>query len=244
MVNPYRFYTYAYLREDRTPYYIGKGTRHRICQNNGRSCNKPKDKSRIIFLKQNLSEEEAFKHEKYMIAVFGRKDLGTGILYNRTDGGEGSSGRKPQIPWNKGLTGKVKHNEKTRKKMRISKQGQIPWNKGLKYNEERRQFMKEISKIPKPSHHGENVSKSTKGNPKVIDAKKKHFKMIFLDGRIEYAFGIGEWCKNNGYNEQGLHRFRTGERKKYKDIASVEIIRVPVAKVAHEPTQDPEDLLS
>ena len=37
---------------------------------------KTKDKSRIIFLKQNLTEEEAFKHEIYMIAVFGRKDLG------------------------------------------------------------------------------------------------------------------------------------------------------------------------
>ena len=86
------YYTYAYLREDRTPYYIGKGSANRIRQNNGRTCNKPKDKSRVIFLKQNLTEEEAFRHEIYMIAVFGRKDLGTGILHNRTDGGEGSSG--------------------------------------------------------------------------------------------------------------------------------------------------------
>jgi hypothetical protein len=27
-----------------------------------------------------LREEEAFKHEIYMIAMFGRKDVGTGIL--------------------------------------------------------------------------------------------------------------------------------------------------------------------
>jgi hypothetical protein len=94
MVNPNRFYTYAYLREDRTPYYIGKGTGKRIYAKTGRPCQRPKNKSKIIFLKQNLTEEEAFKHEIYMIAVFGRKDLGTGILHNRTDGGEGTSGFK------------------------------------------------------------------------------------------------------------------------------------------------------
>jgi hypothetical protein len=88
------YYTYAYLREDRTPYYIGKGSGRRIYENKGRPCGKPKDKSRIIFLKQNLTEEEAFEHEIYMIAVFGRKDLGTGILYNKSDGGEGNSGYK------------------------------------------------------------------------------------------------------------------------------------------------------
>jgi hypothetical protein len=84
------YYTYAYLREDGTPYYIGKGKRDRIYSKN-RRVKPPKDKSRIIFLKQNLTEEEAFKHEIYMIAVFGRKDLGTGILRNLTDGGDGIS---------------------------------------------------------------------------------------------------------------------------------------------------------
>ena len=92
MVNERRFYTYAFLRRDGTPYYIGKGSGKRIYSRKGRPCGTPKDISRIIFLKQNLTEREAFEHEAYMIAVFGRKDLGTGILHNRTNGGEGSSG--------------------------------------------------------------------------------------------------------------------------------------------------------
>ena len=92
MVNPNRFYTYAYLREDKTPYYVGKGSDKRLYVNQHRVISPPKDKSRIILLKQNLTEEDAFKHEIYMIAVFGRKDLGTGILHNKTNGGEGVSG--------------------------------------------------------------------------------------------------------------------------------------------------------
>ena len=91
MKNSQRFYTYAYLREDGSPYYIGKGKGRRLYSTN-RRFKPPKDKSRIIFLKKNLTEQDAFKHERYMIAVFGRKDLSTGILHNRTDGGEGSSG--------------------------------------------------------------------------------------------------------------------------------------------------------
>jgi hypothetical protein len=92
MEDPKRFYTYAYLREDRTPYYIGKGSGKRAYKRKRGEIHPPKDKSKIILLKQNLTEEEAFKHEIYMISVFGRKDLGTGILRNRTNGGEGASG--------------------------------------------------------------------------------------------------------------------------------------------------------
>ncbi len=85
------FYTYAYLRKDGTPYYIGKGRGDRAFERCGRRAKCP-PRDRILFLKKNLTEEEAFKHEIYMIAIFGRKDIGTGILRNLTSGGEGVSG--------------------------------------------------------------------------------------------------------------------------------------------------------
>jgi hypothetical protein len=118
MVNPYRFYTYAYLREDKTPYYIGKGQKYRIYEKKGKPCNVPKYKSRIIYLKQNITEEEAFQHEKYMISVFGRKDLGTGILHNRTDGGDGASG--------------AIISKETRLKLSLIHKGEKCWNNGVR----------------------------------------------------------------------------------------------------------------
>ena len=45
-------------------------------------------------LKTGLTFEESVKHEIYMIDVLGRKDLGTGILRNLTNGGEGRVGPK------------------------------------------------------------------------------------------------------------------------------------------------------
>ena len=94
------FYTYAYLREDRTPYYIGKGKhKHKTNQKYYRAyCGQHwipiPPKERIIILKDDICENDAFKHEIYMISVFGRKNLGTGILLNLTNGGEGFSGFK------------------------------------------------------------------------------------------------------------------------------------------------------
>lgn len=87
------FYTYAFLRVDGTPYYIGKGKGGRAWVKRANCARKPpQDDSQVLILKKGLTEEEAFRHEIYMISVFGRKDLGTGILRNMTTGGEGTSG--------------------------------------------------------------------------------------------------------------------------------------------------------
>ena len=107
-------YVYSYLREDGTPYYIGKGVGKRYKDPHTVAV-PPED--RIQFIKKNLTDAEAIALEIELIAKYGRKDLGTGILRNLTDGGEGMLNPSPVI----------------RKKLSDAKLGKLPNNYGKQY---------------------------------------------------------------------------------------------------------------
>jgi hypothetical protein len=90
------FVVYAYCRKDGTFYYIGKGKPNRPYEWRGkRGINPPKDRSRVLILHSGLQEKISLEYEVKLILFYGRKDMGMGLLKNRTDGGDGTCGWVP-----------------------------------------------------------------------------------------------------------------------------------------------------
>jgi hypothetical protein len=199
------FYVYAYLRskdssiaEKGTPYYIGKGRNGRAYKYHGH-LSLPPDKSNIIFLESNLSENHALYIEKFLIKCYGRKDLGTGILLNRTDGGEGSSGythSDKALAKISAINKGKKMSEETKAKMSVARKGENNPNYGKHFSEESKAKMSAARK-------GKKMSEETKAK-----ISTSHINMQIVEcphcGKHGKCHAMKRWHFNNCKNTNSL----------------------------------------
>lgn len=145
------FYVYQYLRDDGTPYYIGKGQKDRITQLHGNLKVPCKDKRNKIAL--HLSESEALLLERKLTHYYGLLIDGTGILENKIHGGNASP---------RGMLGK-KHTQET--KLRISQ----TITGTVKTPEQRENYKK-----PKSIEHKEKIRQANLGRKDSEERREKN----------------------------------------------------------------------
>ena len=112
------------------PFYIGKGSDEnglykrantKISRNNYWNKIIEKTNYRVDILLDNLTNFEAFEKEIEFIKIYGRVNIGTGILCNMTDGGEGSLNIGDETRKKLSLASKGrKHKIESIEKMRIA----------------------------------------------------------------------------------------------------------------------------
>jgi hypothetical protein len=159
------FYTYLWLREDGTPYYVGKGSGNRAYSKHKRHGNAPSLDRIVLYITKD--EQDAFDTEISLIWYYGRKDLGLGCLRNLTDGGENPP---------KGVRKGSKMPEWLKEKLIILSIGRVPWNKGLKgtckHTEEGRAIISKTHKgrVPTPAMLSA-LAKRNQGNKNTLGRK-------------------------------------------------------------------------
>lgn len=238
--NQKTFYIYAYLRSKDsktakagTPYYIGKGSGNRAYSKQHGAIYLPKNKSLITIMESNLSEIGAFALERRYIKWFGRKDLQTGILLNRTNGGDGTSGRI------------LSEQEKIKKSIHLKNNPMITtgnyWNKGLtkETNESIRKGAEKLkitlntNKKPSPLKGIPNLKlRNRKQNPELVKKRAEAIKgkprpdvslrlsktrtYISPTGEIVVIDNLKTFCIENSLSYSAMKQAYTGNQKQHK----------------------------
>lgn len=237
------------------PFYIGKGKGSRykqhIIDSRNRKLNNKKlyhihnkilkldNNIKIIKVKENLLEFEAFEYEKKYIALIGRHDRSLGPLCNNTDGGDGESGR---IPWNKGKntgpswnSGLTKDTDPRVEKISAALKG-VPKPKSTNWimtdraksaakqniiNENKRRTDLGLGS----GFKGKTFSKEIKQMMKETWAKKRGHRVkiyyFIKDNKLIIIRGLTDYAKKNNLSNGNLNLLFNGKKKEYKGYTTI-----------------------
>lgn len=199
------YVVYRHLKLNGEIFYIGMGHPKRPYNRSGRSKywhNVVNKYGKIVeILAENLFCEEAYELEIKLIAFYGRKDLGLGLLVNLTDGGNGSN--------------KAKRSEEAKEKTRITRS---------LWSEERRKQNSERLSI---AHKGKKLSKETCLKLSEINKGNKHCLGRIYTTEQKLNLSIKNKGKIHIHTEEGLknvqkNQFKIGSTINNKKVIDLE----------------------
>lgn len=218
---------YVYIlrdpRKENEPFYVGKGKDNRVEFHGNKAdvhnpfkinvINKIKEvglEPVIEYYRENLEESVAFSEEIALIKQYGRRDNGTGILTNLTDGGEGSSGyirsEDATEKWydsrkNSGYKHPIEVIEKIAKS-----------NTGKKRSSETKKKLSE-SHIGKIQTEESNKKRSEKLKGRKISEEQKRFLSESRIGENNPMFGKDSPMKGKTHSEESKNKIKEARSK-------------------------------
>ena len=189
------------------PMYVGKGTGERYAAHLIEAANpilrrkikriEAENLSPIVIkIKDALIDSDAFALEKKLVARFGRLDLGTGVLCNMTDGGDGVSSRDATANNNARYADGYTMSEKGRDTVRASR---IKTNQSVEF----RKINSERNSGTYEERYGlETAAKMKEDRRKQMtganNPASKTYKIIKDTGEIEIITGLKSYCREHG----------------------------------------------
>ena len=180
-----RYYVYAHTKPNGEIFYVGKGSNKRAFCTFGRSkvweAYTNKYGLNPVFIDRNLSQDQAFELEEFLIAELGTKKDRSGTLVNLTDGGEGSIGRIYTNDQRKRFSEKMKGRfvgdanpaKKTVSRIKIRQSWEDP--------EIRRRRTEGVRKAATETDTWSKAAIEYNRNPDVKKRKSDHLKSVWAD---------------------------------------------------------------
>ena len=153
---------------------------------------------RVDITMENLSTEETYEKEKEFIALYGRKDLGTGTLVNFTDGGEGMLGYRHTEEYKMAASERMKGennpnfgktpSQETIEKHRLSRAGYVT-------TDETKEKIRQSKLGDKNPNWGKLPSDETRERMRIAQTGRKHSEESLIKMSVKQ---LGELNHNYG----------------------------------------------